>query len=537
MKRILSLLTAALLAGMLALPVCADVASPTATPEPTAMAAPTTEPAAALPKTLSAPMAIAEGTPPPDASAAGKAGAYIVGATATTVNGGEVGAIRPGERFNVVVQVADFAAYAYGLGCGKEKDTGDVKLDPGQIIENYISARVVSPAFTFYGVAEVGGETGDDGKYKFLKTGEIPTTAEGGDVETKEYGYYSYNLIFRDVVYNGGESTFKFTLNYPGSIVPPSDLSFTIGQCVNPEEEVKDTHTPQLVVRESSYGTGAIVAGTPFTLTFTLYATTSESAMEDLNDVIATVTLPDGVSLTGGSLSQYIGTVKAGGTRQVSFDILPSASFTGGVANIDVLLSGTGAVSGMEASTKSTRISVPIEQPDRFELGSLDVMDTYYVGEGGTVSLGFVNKGQNTVANLEASLTGTNFTADDTYLYIGNLAPGTENSVDFDIYPEMAGPITGVITLTYEYADGTTKTLTQEFSATAEDMMGGGMWEDPGFQEPIEPVEPEKTGLPIWGILLIVAAVVAGVVAAVVLVRRRRKAKAMASLGDDDEDF
>lgn len=39
-------------------------------------------------------------------------------------------------------------------------------------------------------------------------------------------------------------------------------------------------------------------------------------------------------------------------------------------------------------------ISVPISQPDRFELGQLQISDTIYVGNSTSVTLNFVNKGK-----------------------------------------------------------------------------------------------------------------------------------------------
>ena len=70
--------------------------------------------------------------------------------------------------------------------------------------------------------------------------------------------------------------------------------------------------------------------------------------------------------------------------------------------------------------TGSTVISVPISQPDRFELGQLQISDTIYVGNSTSVTLNFVNKGKNPVSNLEARLTGTNLGAGG-YQYLGNL--------------------------------------------------------------------------------------------------------------------
>ena len=107
-----------------------------------------------------------------------------------------------------------------------------------------ISARINSSAFTFTGNAEVGQLYEE-------------TDANGA-------GYYSYVLLFRDVIYNGGGNSVPINLSYLNSTMAMQQLSVTLGQCVD-----EDPDTPNLMIRASSYGNEAVVAGTPFTLTLT----------------------------------------------------------------------------------------------------------------------------------------------------------------------------------------------------------------------------------------------------------------------------
>ena len=218
--------------------------------------------------------------------------------------------------------------------------------------------------------------------------------------------------------------------------------------------------------------------------------------------------------------------------QTVSFPLLPASGFTGTVANITVNLAGTGAVSG-KAVTGTTAISVPISQPDRFEVGQLEVSDTLYLGDTGTVSLSYVNKGKNPVSNLEARLTGTNVGAGG-YQYLGNLNAGTEGSVDFDLIPDAAGVVSGTITLSYEDAAGEPRTVTKDFSTTAEEMAM-----DPGMMDPgmMEDIPAEQPGMPVWGWVLLVVCGGAVIAVAVVVIRRKRsKAKALAALEAEDSD-
>lgn len=436
----------------------------------------------------------ASSTPPASSEDGGNnlatsSGVYVTEAVVTTTAGGEVTEVHEGDRINVVLRMVDHLAATHNV-------TADE-----------IIARVDSTIFTFTGPAEVS---------------QLFTAEDGAGP------YYSYVLLFRDVIFNGGGNTFTINLSYQNTSMEMKKLdNITLGQCVAQEKTPK---TPNLVLRESSYGTEAVVAGSPFTLSVTPYATAGE---EPLSDVIVSVTLPDGITLTGGSLSSYVGSMSPRSTCNVSFAVLPSAAYTGGVANITVNMTGTGTETGT-AVTGTGTISVPINQPDRFEITSMELSDTIYLGETTSITLNVVNKGRNPVANLEASISGENLGVSVSTQYIGNVNAGTENSVDFDLTPQQAGEMTGTITLTYEAADGTTKTLTQDFSTTVQEMP---VYDDPTMMDPglVEPEQPQ--GLPVWGIVLIAAGVVAVIAVVIVVVRKKRKAKALAMLEDGDEDL
>lgn len=447
---------------------------------------------------------VVEPTPTPVPEIPGTANptgnAYVVAATVTDVAGGEVSTINWGDKVNIVLKIVDRASAKF-----------NVKPEE-------IAARVNSSVFTFTGTAEIG---------QFYEENDDPTGQND-----PAYDYYSYVLLFRDVIYNGGGNTLPIDLSYVDNALPMQQFSVTIGQCVDEDpNDPSKARAPSLIVRQSSYGTETITAGSPFTLSLTLYAA---SGTESLSDVVASLTLPEGVTMTGGSLSTYVGSMSPQSTRDVSFSLQASAGFTGGVANITVNLVGAGATSG-SAVTGSTTISVPISQPDRFELGQLQISDTIYVGNSTSVTLNFVNKGKNAVSNLEASISGENLGADMTQQYIGNVNPGTENSVDFDLMPMEAGPMTGTITLTYEAEDGSLKTVTKDFSATVMDMP---TYDDMGMMDPGMDMEVQPTtGFPVWGIVLIVVAVIAVAVIVVVVIRKKKKAAALASLEEDDEDL
>ena len=419
-------------------------------------------------------------------------GVYVTGYTVTTPAGGEITTLNVGDQVNIVLQVVDHSSARYAV---KAED---------------IVARINSSIFTYTGTGEIG---------QLFESNDDPDQTR----KDPQYNYYSYVLLFRDVIYNGGGNTVPINLSYLDTSKPLQQFSVTIGQCVDKDQ----TTSPNLLVRTSSYG-DSVIAGSPFTLSLGLYATDGN---ENLNDVIVSLTLPENILLNSGSLSNYVGTIAAKQTRDVTFEVMPSAGFTGTVANITVNMTGTGSITGKEVSGTTT-ISVPVSQPNRFEVGQLELSsDTIYVGDTGSVSLSYVNKGKNPVSNLEARLTGTNLGA-GSYQYLGNLNAGTEGSVDFDITPDAAGAVSGIITLSYEDASGNPQTVSKDFSVSAEEMNMDDFY-DPSMDD----VQPEQTGMPVWAWVLIgVCGAVVVVVIIVVVVRKRKKAKALAALEAEDSD-
>ena len=438
-------------------------------------------------------------------------GVYVVGYTVTDLAGGEIATVDVGDHVNVVLQVVDHSSARYSVDASE------------------ISARINSSVFQYTGVGEIGQlfESNDDPDTNRLQRVRNGEASEEEKAANAYYNYYGYVLLFRDVVYQGGGNTLPINLTYLDTSKPMQQFSVQIGQCVDKDQ----TTSPNLLVRSSSYG-DSVVAGEEFTLSLGVYATAGN---EPLSDVIVSLTLPENVSLSNGSLSFYLGSLQPETMQTVSFPVLPASGFTGTVANITVNLAGTGAVSG-KAVTGTTAISVPISQPDRFEVGEMKAPASVVLGETTSVSLSYVNKGKNPVSNLEARLTGTNVGAGG-YQYLGNLNAGTEGSVDFDLTPDSAGAVSGTITLSYEDASGEVRTITKEFATTAEEMTF-----DPSMMDPnMGMEEPQTTGMPMWGWAVIAVCGVVIVVVIVVVIKRRKKKKALALAAleaeDSDEDL
>ena len=301
------------------------------------------------------------------------------------------------------------------------------------------------------------------------------------------------------------------------------------GTTVGPDGEVVEGAT-SLIVKSSSIGADVINAGDAFTLNLNIYATAS--GKKAVNDVIVSVAPAEGVVITSGSSTQYVGTMKPGASTSVSFPMRVLPDYTQGVSSVNVSVTGVGA------DGTPTVVSIPVRQPDRFEITRVEAPDTMQVGMDNVASIYFVNKGKTSVNNLTVQLVGTNLNQSTQSQYYGNLNAGTEDSVDLDLSPVEAGTVEGTITVTYESAAGETITLTEKLSIPVEEYQDpwGGM--DPGMMEPeypMEDMEPEG-GMAPWQMALI-GVVAVGAVVILIVVLRKRAAKKKAAQEESDEDF
>ena len=349
------------------------------------------------------------------------------------------------------------------------------------------------------------------------------------------------SITFSNVRYNGGGNTLQFELTTTTAGVVTQ--SITIAQCMdvnpNPPEptptpepvptEKPEYDYPKILVKDFSFGGNSVEAGKEFTLELTLFTTSGNA---NLQDVMVGLNFGElkGVSLASGSMNTYVGEMAPNTTKTISYKMITDATIEPGAISINVNLTSKNG----EAATAP--ISIPVTQPERFDITNMEAPETIMMGEEGYLSVTFVNKGKSAINNLSAEIQGDNLANPGQSQFLGNIAAGTENSVDFSIMAAAEGTINGKVILSYEDAKGEVKTLEKEFSCTVEPMMDMGIDPmDPGMMDPT--VTETAPGMPVWGWVLIVVGVAAVVVVVVVVVKKKQKAKKLAQLEDEDEDI
>ena len=345
-------------------------------------------------------------------------------------------------------------------------------------------------------------------------------------------------VVFNNIQYNGNGNTFTFEVVTPNGVV---QQSVVIAQCLdeNPRPETEaptpteepQADYPKVLVKDFSFGGTSVTAGQEFELVLTLMTTSGDTSLQD---VMVGLNLGDAknISLASGSMNTYVGTMAPNTTQTIRYKMLTDATIEPGSVSITV------DVTSKEGEPSNSPISIPVIQPERFEITGMEAPETMMLGEEGYLAVVFVNKGKSVINNLSAEIQGDNLANPGQSQFLGNIQPGTENSVDFSVIAEQEGNINGKVILTYEDAKGNQKTLEKEFSCMVEpgmDMMDPGMM-DPGMMDDVYMEFEPEPAIP-GGVWVLIALVVVAVVVAVVLVlRRRAKTKALAQLEEDEDD-
>ena len=435
---------------------------------------------------------------------------YVTGYTVLTGIGGvELQRIEPGQKCTVIISVAD-TRFVNFTGIAEIKTYLGVQSGS---IANATNVKVTSTAsFASPSLDHIYTTDGDFNDDKTLR----------------------YAIVLDGITYRGGENTLSLDIGYNRGVLELKSVSQPISQCYDADtvEEPKDS---ALVLTSASYGGGSVEAGSDFTLTVDVLAPAKYAGAENVKVII---TPPEQFTASSGSTMIYVGDMAPGASRQVTFELNASAVAPSGSYPISVSVSGT-AANGAAPSDQMS-VTVPVTQPERFEISRTDLPEYLSMGEEGYAYVSFVNKGKGTIYNVSAEITGEGITTTEGNQYIGNVLSGSESSADFTIQTAQAGTISALLTITYEDEKGNIKELTQDFTITVEEMYMGG-FDDyyPGDFGDIDIMPEEEAGMPLWGWILIVLGVLAagGGAAFFIIKKKKAKKKAAQLTEDDDEDI
>ena len=441
--------------------------------------------------------------PANEAQAASGGDLYVANYAVVDLAGNELSSISPGTTCTIAVTIID-ARVPIGGGGGVPSSTTSTasSVPPPSLNISNVRVRLNPGAFTIPSVDYIVSHIRSDSS-----------------------GYFSYTVVFNNITYMGGTPNLSFDITYvDGGNNPLGFPLVTVNQPIG--QAVDRSVAPSVILKSSSYGGSSVSAGQSFTLTTTAYNTSPNLSIEN---VIVTVKLPDSLMISSGSNSVVVGTVGPNGEIRAQFALQAKPNAEAGSVPVTVEYTFYAMVQGQMAQLTSTQtISVPVVQQDRFEIYEVEAPEIIMAGEEAYVSLGFANKGKGIIYNLSAEIEG-DMDNPGQRIFLGNIAAGTENSVDFYVTASEVGVMEGTIVIKYENAQGEETVIRTPFSITVEEAFY------PEYPIDINPPPNEGNSGSITKYLLPLVVVAAAGGGGFYYYKKKKSSTAKAE--DEDEDF
>ena len=283
---------------------------------------------------------------------------------------------------------------------------------------------------------------------------------------------------------------------------------------------------PNLIVSDYRYGEGPVSAGGGFPLSFTLLNT----GRVPVENILVTIDGGDSFTIDGSSNTFYYQRIAASGKEALPVKMQALASARTGAQTIGITCKYE-YVDGSKRSTTSAdiKLSVPVVQPDRFQINAPSLPETISAGEEISLSLAYANKGKGEVSNVEAILDGP-VDSPAKSQYLGNFESGKSGSIGFVFTPQDPGETQVTLRITYE--DANQEIHTRSFPLTLQ--VQEAVMESFDDLE-IPPEEPGGLGPWLWvggGALLVALGL-----GWLRLRRKRKAAQAVAALPAGEESW
>ena len=282
------------------------------------------------------------------------------------------------------------------------------------------------------------------------------------------------------------------------------------------DEETIASPTPIVILSKYNYGGSSVAAGSSTNLSFSFTNTSKKLKIEN---VMLTVTGGTDLMLNGSTNTFYFDSVAAGGSKSVTVPMKAAQLISASAQEVQIAVTYEYVdQNARKSGSASLSLSVPLYQPDRFELSEPKTAYTGYVGEETSLTIDYVNKGKSAINNVEATISG-DIDTPTAYQRVGTIDGGKNGTIAFAVTPQLEGENQVKIVITYEDSNGNTKE--RVFEATVEAMAYEPT--DPGMDDP-GMIDPEPASTFPWK-YVIIAVVAALIVLLVVLRIRKKKAK------------
>ena len=313
----------------------------------------------------------------------------------------------------------------------------------------------------------------------------------------------------------------SYTYNQGGTLAQGNDSeritlpSVITEQPKKEDEEAANKLTPNIIVSSYNYG-DKVEAGKIFALDLSFKNTSKDTSVEN---IVMSINTAEGISVASSSNSFYFDKLEAGGILPLKVELKAWEEAKSAAAVLTINFnyeyrSGKNVTKG----TTSESISIPVVQPDRFEIGEVESVGEAFVGEEFYFSIPYVNKGKATTSNINAKIEGEGFECLSKEVWVGNCNSGANGTIDIILIPFQMGDCTAKIKIEYEDANAKKKTKEIEVPFFAQEMMP----ETP-MEPEIEDMMPEQTENPKQRLIKISVVTVLVIVVLIIVIKILKK--------------
>ena len=312
---------------------------------------------------------------------------------------------------------------------------------------------------------------------------------------------------------------------------------------VKSKEEEVTISRPKLMVSNFYTDPTEVKAGNVFDFTFDIFNTNDSIDAKNIKVTVSGAS--NAFSVTAGGNSFFVNKIAAQETSSITINLKASAAATTGAYPINIKIEyeyeGMIATETYSGEVVQEEILLQVKENLRPSVENVYVgsWDTPMVNQPTAMNFEFYNMGKSTLNNTYVTIEGDFMLGNGSNsFYIGNIAAGMPEYIEFDVVPLVEGDAVGKMVIHMEDSNGDEVTMEKEFTAY---IMGETMWEDPGYMDPgfedpgyMDPSVPvdgpvaEEPILPLWMFLCIqggILVVVIPVTRAIRLSAYRRKIK------------
>ncbi len=283
--------------------------------------------------------------------------------------------------------------------------------------------------------------------------------------------------------------------------------------------------TPNIIISKYDYGK-KVEAGKTFDLSLKFKNTSKISGVENL---VVSMNTGEGVSIAESSNSFYFEKLGIGQEipLKIKLKAWEEAKSAAAIVTINFNYEYKNGKSIVKGSTTES-ISVPVVQPDRFELSDPTNEETCFVGQESTFSIPYVNKGKAVTSNISAKITGEGFDVISKDVWVGNCQSGASGSIDIILTPNTPGDSIAKVKVEYEDANGEKKSKDIEIPFMAEEQIVEPPEMNPDDMPEDKPAMDSRVKIAI--VFIIIAVIITALVIIIKIFKKKAEARRMERL-------